>query len=154
SLTGMGTTMTVACSLGIDLFVTHVGDSRVYLCRQGHLHQLTRDHTLAQSLADRGVIPHEEVATHRLRHVLTRALGGKGEVEADVQRARLEDKDQLLLCTDGLTNMVDDAAIEAVLREAPTAGGACEALVERALKNGGKDNVTVVLARYSFAQGP
>src|SRR5262249_28186218 len=95
-----------------------------------------------------------EASTHGLRHILTRALGGRGEpVQADVQHARLKDGDQVLLCTDGLTEMVDDGAIASILREAPTADDACEALVERALKGGGTDNVTVVLARSSFT-GP
>jgi PPM family protein phosphatase len=148
-LTGMGTTMTVAASLGADLFVGHLGDSRAYLLRGGALHQLTRDHTLAQELAERGIIRREEVATHRMRHILTRALGGTADQnEAEVQKLTLADQDQILLCSDGLTDMVDDAAIAAVLGRAASAGEACTALVDLALKNGGRDNVTVVLARY------
>jgi protein phosphatase len=154
-LWGMGTTMTLAFSLGTDLFLGHVGDSRAYFCRGAEFYQLTRDHTLAQGLADAGAIRPEEVATHRLRHVLTRSLGGgEGWVEADVQRLRLGDGDQILLCTDGLTDMVDDAAIAGVLRRAGTAAEACQALVEQALKQGGKDNVTAVVARYRLAQAP
>lgn len=151
-LAGMGTTMTLAYSLGRDLFVGHVGDSRVYFAHDDQVHQLTRDHTCAQSLADQGVIRPEEVATHRLRHVLTRALGGSmGELQVDVERVSLSDGDQVLLCTDGLTDMVDDDAIAGVLRGAATARAACHALVDLALQNGGKDNVTVVVARYRFA---
>jgi PPM family protein phosphatase len=151
SLFGMGTTMTLAYSLGSEIFLAHAGDSRAYFLRGGVLHQLTRDHTYAQALADTGVILPEEVGTHRLRHILTRALGGTGDpVTADVQRARLGDGDQVLLCTDGLSEMVDDEAIGALLRQSATAQEACEALVEAALDRGGKDNVTVVLARYRF----
>jgi protein phosphatase len=154
-LAGMGTTLTVAHNRGRDLFVGHVGDSRAYLCRGGDLIRLTRDHTYAQHLADRGIIPQEEVTSHRLRHVLTRALGEfEHTVEADVQQVRLDDGDQVLVCTDGLTDMVDDADIEAALRAAGTAGDACRALVDMALANGGKDNVTVVLARYRFTREP
>jgi protein phosphatase len=154
-LAGMGTTLTVAHNRGRDLFVGHVGDSRAYLGRGGDLVRLTRDHTHAQHLADIGVITQEQVAAHRLRHVLTRALGEFGcKVDADVQQVRLDDGDQVLLCTDGLTDMVDDAGIGAALRTAGTAADACRALVDLALANGGKDNVTVVLARYRFAREP
>src|SRR5262249_9707418 len=128
----------------------HVGDSRAYLLRGDDLHRLTHDHTLAQALADIGVISADEVVTHRFRHVLTRHLGGPKPVKADVQQARLADGDQVLLCTDGLTLMLDDAAIARILREANSAQEACQALIDAALKEGGRDNVTVALARYRF----
>jgi protein phosphatase len=150
-LAGMGTTMTLACSLGASAVLGHVGDSRAYLLRGGALHQLTRDHTFVQALVDLGQLSAEEAGRHRLRHVLTRALGGRARsFEGDFQRAWLADGDQLLLCTDGLTNMVDDAAIAAVLRGASSSEEACRALVAAALEKGGKDNVTVALARYRF----
>jgi protein phosphatase len=149
NLAGMGTTMTLACILGNDLLLTHIGDSRAYLLRGSVLHQVTRDHTLAQALAGAGIISQEEVATHQLRHVLTHALGGSGgQIQVDVQDLPLTDQDQILLCTDGLTEMVPDAAVGEVLRSAGSASEACQALVDLALKNGGKDNVTVALARY------
>jgi protein phosphatase len=149
SLAGMGTTLTGAISLGTALVVVNVGDSRAYLCRDGELLQLTRDHTLAQKLADQGVIAQEETTTHRTRHVLTRALGGHDDqARAEAQRLALADGDQLLLCSDGLTEMVDDTTIHDVLRSTSSAREACQTLVDLALKNGGKDNVTVVVARY------
>jgi protein phosphatase len=147
-LSGMGTTMTVAYNLGIDLFLGHVGDSRAYLLRGAELHRLTQDHTLAQALADVGAIPTQEVVKHQFRHMLTRYLGAPKPVKADVQQMRLVDGDQVLLCTDGLTEMLDDSAIAGFLREAKTAEEACQALIAAALKQGGKDNVTVALARY------
>ncbi len=151
SLFGMGTTLTLAYSLGSELFLAHVGDSRAYFFHGGRLHQLTRDHTYAQVLVDTGIIRPEEAATHRLRHVLTRALGATAEpVKADVHRARLSDGDQILLCTDGLTEMVEEADIARILLRAGTAQEACGALVEAALAGGGRDNVTVVLTRYHF----
>jgi protein phosphatase len=154
-LSGMGTTMTLAFSLGTDLFLGHVGDSRAYFRRGEVLHQLTRDHTYAQELVNNGILFPDEMRTHRFRHVLTRALGGKTPpADADVQRLRLDDGDQVLLCTDGLTDMVEDTAIAEVLRGAGTAAEACHTLVDLALDNGGKDNVTVVLARYRFAPVP
>jgi protein phosphatase len=154
SLKGMGTTLTAAYSVGTDLFLFHVGDSRVYLYRQGDLHRLTHDHTLAQAMADAGHIPHEEVPTHRYRHVLTKFLGGhSGQVDPEVQHYRLADGDRLLLCTDGLTEMVEDAQIAGILRRIEGSEEACHALVDLALEQGGKDNVTVVLARYAFPDG-
>jgi protein phosphatase len=155
-LAGFGTTLTTASSLGTDLFVAHVGDSRAYLLREGELHRLTRDHTSAQRLFDAGLIEEEEIATHRWRNRLTKMLGDKAvDARPDVQRFALKGGDQLLLCTDGLTDMVDDLTIADVLGNAPSADAACEQLVERALQAGGKDNVTVLVARYesSYMEG-
>jgi protein phosphatase len=150
-LWGFGTTMTLAVSLGKDLFVTHIGDSRAYLLRRQRLHQLTRDHTLAQALVDRGVIGPQEAGKHRLRHVLTKSLGANNEpVEPDVQEVVLEDGDCLLLCTDGLFEMVKEGRIAEVLSTSAAAESACQRLVEDALEGGGKDNVTVVVARYGL----
>jgi protein phosphatase len=149
ALAGMGTTMTLAGSIGADLIIAHIGDSRAYLLRAGKLVRLTRDQTVAQALADAGMIPPEEVATHPSRHVLTGAITtDEGEVSVEHQRLRLSDGDQLLLCSDGLTEMVSDAAIAGALDRAGSAERACRALVDLALEGGGKDNVTVVLARY------
>jgi PPM family protein phosphatase len=153
-LAGMGTTLTLACSHGADLVVVHVGDSRAYLFRQGRLLQLTRDHTVAQALADCGAIAAADAATHRLRHVLTNVLGVKEDAgKPDLSHLRLADGDQVLLCTDGLTAMASDAAIADVLGRSDTAAAACDALVELALAGGGRDNVTVVLARYRIPDG-
>jgi len=150
SLRGMATTMTVGCTLGPELITAHVGDSRAYVLRRdGRLERLTRDQTMAQSLADAGAITQEEVSKHPSRHVLTSALATRGAfVQVELKRGRLEDGDQLLLCSDGLTEMVADDAIAEVLRVPGKAEDACRELVERALAAGGKDNVTVVLGRY------
>ncbi len=147
-LTGMGTTLTLTYSVGSDLVLAHTGDSRAYLHRSGQLHQLTRDHTMAQALANVGIIRQDETATHRMRHVLTSALGADTKIEVQAKSLSLVHADQILLCTDGLNDMVDDATIGAILGEASSADEACRKLIERALTNGGKDNVTVVLARY------
>jgi protein phosphatase len=152
-LRGMGTTMTAAYSLGNDLFITQVGDSRAYLFREGKLQLLTRDQTQAQMLADSGLISQQEVARHRLRHVLTSALGGsQKDVRVEIQRFKLIDGDRLLLCTDGLTDMVEDSEIADALASESRSDAACRLLVERALAHGGKDNVTVVLAHYSIPE--
>jgi len=150
-LSNMGTTMTGAFSLGADLILTHVGDSRAYLLRKGRLQQLTRDQTLVQSLLDLGQITPEEVASHPMRHVLTQALGQRGgKVRVEAQRIRLEDSDCLLLCSDGLTEMVPDSQISAILSKGESAEASCRALVDVALDRGGVDNVTVIVARYHF----
>lgn len=154
ALAGMGTTLTVACSAGEELFVAHVGDSRAYLLRAGHLIRLTRDHTYAQELADVGIIRPDQVAGHRMKHVLTRALGRHGgQVRVDVVRVGLKPADQLLLCSDGLTDMVPDDGIKAALTAGATAQAAADALIDAALDGGGKDNVTAVVARYTFPEG-
>jgi protein phosphatase len=153
ALTGMGTTATMTYSVGDTLFVLHVGDSRAYLFRQGELRQLTADHTVAQLLIDAGQIEPEEAATHRMRHVLTNALGISEEVRPDIHEHRLLDGDRLLVCTDGLTEMVDDEAIAATLQRHQDPQAACEALVEAALEAGGKDNVTVLVGNYSIPAG-
>jgi len=151
NLLGMGTTMTLACNVGDTLMVVHIGDSRAYLYRHGMLSQLTHDHTLAQALVDQGDLQRIEEATPHMRHALVRLLGGRGhQCTPDVQRLSLLDKDILLLCSDGLTDMVDDAGILAILAANASATETCEALLERALKNGGKDNVTAIVARYGF----
>jgi protein phosphatase len=153
SLAGMGTTLTVAYTVGPELFGVHVGDSRLYLYRGGTLTQLTRDHTVAQSLADAGEIAPEQVATHRQRHILTSAIGGNaGLVQTDVLRAQLQDDDRLLLCTDGLSDRVSDAKIAQILRDAPDPQPACEKLLTAALDEGGRDNITVIVARFKIPQ--
>jgi protein phosphatase len=152
-LSGMGTTMTVAYSLGTDLFLGHVGDSRAYLLRGTELHRLTQDHTYAQILADLGAIPAHEVVKHQFRHVLTRYLGAPKPVKADVNQLQLQDGDQVLLCTDGLTGMVDDATIAAILRNGKSAQETCQSLITAAMNQGGTDNVTVALARYRIHGG-
>lgn len=150
NLIGMGTTITLAVIIGKIGIVMHIGDSRAYVLRGSTLYRLTRDHTVAQYLADSGLIPNEEIATHKKRHVLTKAVGAGKEVTADIMRVRLEDGDRLLLCTDGLTDMVEDARIGALLADSASPEVACRSLVDAALTNGGRDNVTAVVAHYQF----
>lgn len=154
TLQGMGTTLTVAAALGNDLIVGHVGDSRAYLLRGPELKQLTIDHTLAQALIDAGVADPDDPASRSMRHVLTAAVGSLGqEVAPQVQRFKLQRGDQLLLCTDGLTETVEDSTIAKIMREATSAQRACQELVDLALAGGGSDNITVVLANFSSPTG-
>lgn len=151
-LAGMGTTMTLVLSLRSDAIVVHIGDSRAYLKHGDTLHRLTHDQTMAQSLADAGAISDEDVARHPLRHMLTGAITTKGgRATIQLQHLGLSDGDQILLCSDGLTDMVGDAVIAEILGRSGPADAACQELVDRALEAGGKDNVTVVLARYRVA---
>jgi protein phosphatase len=151
SLKGMGTTMTLACTVGNDLLIAHVGDSRVYLYRNGALQRLTHDQTMAQFLADTGVIAPDAVATHPLRNVLTSVLGtSEGPMQVDLHGRRLADGDQLLLCTDGLTDMIPEPRIAEILGAASaSAADTCGRLVDAALDAGGRDNITVIVARYT-----
>ncbi len=148
-LAGMGTTLTLAWSVGAELMLTQVGDSRAYLMRQGQLRQLTKDQTVAQELVDAGTLTPQQAARHRLRHMLTGALSTeRKEVTVEFRWFALADGDQLLLCSDGLTEMVPASKIAEVLRQQGSAAAACRALVDLALEAGGKDNVTVVVGRY------
>jgi protein phosphatase len=151
NLAGMGTTLTVAYTVGSDVFIIHVGDSRAYLFRKGRLEQLTRDHTVAQQLAEVGVLRQEEVQFHVTRHVLTDFVGGPPHaIDPEIDTLELIDGDYLLLCSDGLTDMVSDREIADILRVIPEPDAAAQALVDRALDCGGRDNVTVILARYEI----
>jgi len=144
---GMGTTLTGAYTVGPEAFVAHVGDSRAYLYQQGHLTQLTRDDTLAQDYLDRGF----PVLARSWYHKLTNCLGGDDkDVRVEFHHFRVADGDQLLLCTDGLTDMVPDEQIAGVLALHGPAQETAQALVDLALECGGKDNVTVVLAQYTM----
>lgn len=145
-LAGMGTTLT----LGIldpdgDLDLGHVGDSRAYLWRNGELQQVSRDHSYVADLIDAGELEPEQAADHPYRSVITRAVGLDLTVEVDTYGVVLEEGDRILLCSDGLTDMLDDAAIATILGEFDDAGGAADALVEAANEAGGVDNISVVL---------
>ncbi|QDV33415.1 PP2C family protein-serine/threonine phosphatase [Tautonia plasticadhaerens] len=149
AMEGMGTTLTVAYSVGLRLFVIHVGDSRIYLAHGGYLQQLTRDHTVAQDLATTGKITQAEVKSHRMRNVLTNYIGSPSDgIEAELHRLDLADGDRLLLCSDGLTDLVDDARISSILAGESAPQAACDRLIDSALRAGGRDNVTVIVAHY------
>ncbi len=151
SMMGMGTTLTIAISLGSTLLIGHIGDSRAYVMRGNVLHQMTSDHTLAQALVDAGIASPGDAATQALHHVLTAALGGSSEqADPQVLSFRLSHSDQVLLCTDGLTEMVPAETIASILTEARSSKAACDSLIDLSLSTGGIDNVTVVLARYEF----
>jgi protein phosphatase len=149
-LHGMGTTLTLAYNLGDELFIAHVGDSRCYLCRGGKVQRLTRDHTLVEELVRAGALAPEDVATHRLRHVVTNSVGGHcPEIKVEIHKMRLEADDRLLVCSDGLTEMVADDEIAQILDESSDPESACRSLMQAANDAGGRDNITVVVAHFA-----
>lgn len=146
-LAGMGSTLTGILLIGSDAFIGHIGDSRAYLLRGGTLQQKTHDHTQAQQLVDAGAIATVAQAPRFMRNVLVNCLGSEAhDVHVETHHLPLLDGDRLLLCTDGLFDMLTDAEIARILNQQSTPADACENLVNAALDKGGKDNVTVVLA--------
>jgi PPM family protein phosphatase len=151
-LRGMGTTLTLAYSLNDVLFVAHVGDSRCYLRRNGILHRLTRDHTLVDDMVRRGILAAAEAAQHRWRHVITNAVGGNSaDLKVEVHKLHLEAGDQVLLCSDRLTEMLVDEDINQILHAEAEPEQACRRLVTRANEAGGRDNITAVVAHFRAA---
>lgn len=143
---GMGTTIVAAVTVGDRLVIGHVGDSRAYLLRNGDLTQLTSDHSLVNEQVKMGLITSEEAQRHPHRNIVTRALGNQPRVAIDLLEERVHSGDLILLCSDGLNSMLDDAEIREALaanREVPQ--NACRVLVDRANASGGEDNITVVV---------
>ncbi|HEY6509248.1 MAG TPA: protein phosphatase 2C domain-containing protein [Vicinamibacterales bacterium] len=149
ALEHMATALTAAYSAGSDLIVAHVGHTRAYLYRGGHLLLLTRDHTVEKQLADVGRPVAIERRGQDLQHILTDAVGAGGERPmVDVEQFKLEDGDVLLLCTNGLSDVVDEDRIADVLSMTRRSEDQCQMLVDLALEAGGPDNVTVLMAQY------
>ena len=146
-LRGMGTTMVVATIVGQYAYVANVGDSRLYVADK-QLRQVTRDHSLVQEMVRMGEITAEEARNHPDKNIITRALGTDDTVRPDCFEVKVEPGDVLLLCSDGLTNMVEDSQIEKIVKEnkedMKLAG---EKLVQQANEAGGKDNISVILVR-------
>ncbi|HTU91058.1 MAG TPA: protein phosphatase 2C domain-containing protein [Gemmataceae bacterium] len=152
---GMGTTLTMAYLLWPRLYVVHVGDSRCYLFRSPRLEQITKDQTMAQQLAEQGVLAPEEVPQSRWSHVLWSCLGGHTrQLSVEVYKAALTVGDTLLLCTDGLTRHLSDEDVLRLLQRRGSAEQTCRRLVAAANDAGGSDNVTVVVARFLDAHSP
>jgi PPM family protein phosphatase len=152
-LSGMGTTVTMAFNLGAQLCVVHVGDSRAYLYRDGQLDQITQDHTVTAEMVRSGVLRPDDVAGHRLRHVITNVVGGQ-ELGVTVEAHALDVQagDRLLLCSDGLTEMVTNDAIAAALHAEASPELAAKMLLSLANEAGGRDNITVLIVRFDPAE--
>jgi len=151
-LHGMGTTLTLGYVVNSQLCVIHAGDSRAYLYRDGALTQLTKDHSFVAELVRAGAIRPDDAKRHPMRHVITNVVGGTAPgVRAESHTIDLQSQDDLLLCSDGLTDMVSADEIGAVLAEAATPEAACRRLVDLANDRGGHDNITVIIAQFRAA---
>jgi PPM family protein phosphatase len=146
SLTGMGTTITAAIVdvSGEEVAIGHVGDSRAYRLRAKRLERLTRDHSLVEELRRKGQLTDAQAEDHPQRSIITRALGPEPEVQVDVQTVTAQPGDTFLLCSDGLTTMLDDERIAAILVTASSLNAAVRALIEEANRAGGRDNITAL----------
>jgi serine/threonine protein phosphatase PrpC len=143
---GMGTTLTALLWAGAQVAVCHIGDSRAYLLRDGDLYQITRDHTLIQSLVDEGRLSPAAAANHPQRSLIMRALQGSTDADPDLAMHEALLGDRYLLCSDGLTDVVGDEAVHGVLSTVPDADQAVNQLIALAIRNGGPDNITCIVA--------
>ena len=156
SLSGMGTTITAAFvnSEREEVVVGHVGDSRAYRLRSGILQRLTRDHSLVEEMRRRGQITEEQAEDHPQRSIITRALGPEPEVEVDIQAVPAEPGDIFLLCSDGLTTMLNDERIRELVNGATSLEAAVKTLVDEANRAGGRDNITVSIFQVEDPENP
>lgn len=146
SFSGMATTLVAWLRAGDHIYVANVGDSRCYLFREERLRQITQDHSWVQDMISMGVLAANNASSHPYKNMITRCIGMEKALIVDVERFPIGDGDRWLLCTDGLTNLVDDGEIEEALCETDSDPDAlCETLMLEAMQNGGKDNVTVLL---------
>jgi PPM family protein phosphatase len=146
---GMGTTAELL-SLSDDIIIIgHVGDSRTYRLRGGMLKQVTKDHSLIQQQIDQGAITALEAKSHKMRHVILRAVGVEENVSLDIIKSKAIPGDIYLMCSDGLTDMADDAAVEKCMNQYSVLDEMASGLIELAKAGGGKDNITVVLVRIA-----
>ena len=145
NLAGMGTTVVVAVIEGRYLYVANVGDSRLYISGEQGLVQITRDHSWIAEMVMRGELSKEEARNHPDKNIITRALGASEEVDIDFFDVQLEEKNRILLCSDGLSNMVADEEIQKILGDSPDIEQSGRQLVATANTNGGRDNISVIL---------
>ena len=145
---GMGTTVVAVLLSGPRIYIGHVGDSRLFCFTQNRLSKLTKDHSLFQDFVDRGLYTEEQARAASVSHILTRSVGLKVQVEIDAPTAELQPDDLLLICSDGLTDMVPNWQIKEILRDhANRPGTAVTKLIETANYHGGRDNISVILAQ-------
>jgi len=144
----MGSTV-VACLVYHDkVTLAHVGDSRAYLLDAEGIHQVTRDHSWVAEQVANGILTPDEARKHPFRNVITQALGNGGDLDVAIQEIQVKELDRLLLCSDGLSGMLQDNDIWRVVRDAPSLQDATKQLVSMARENGGEDNITVVIIGF------
>lgn len=144
---GMGTTLSLGVIYRQELYVGHIGDSRIYLFRNNNLEQLTNDHSLVNELIKKEKISPEEAFHHPQRHILTQALGMDGTLEIETKRVSLQQGDLLLFCTDGLSDMIDFKQIQTLLNSESDINKLSNLLGKQAMENGGLDNITLIICR-------
>ena len=142
--TGMGTTLVVATVIDNMLKVANVGDSRLYIVGKD-IRQITRDHSLVEEMVSLGEIDRKAARTHKRKNIITRAIGGDAKVEAEMFCVELQPGDKILMCSDGLSNMIEDEDIFKIIKDSPEIEEAAERLIDTANENGGKDNISVIL---------
>ncbi len=147
----MGATLVAALVVGAQAYLINVGDSRAYLIRDGSMKKITKDHSLVQSLVDANQLREEDVRTHPQRNIITRSIGEKANINVDVFNEPLKAGDALLLCSDGMWEMVEDQVVLKTIQEATTTQTAVRQLIDLANKNGGDDNITCILVRIEDA---
>lgn len=147
SLRGMATTAAVVLVGGTQVVLAHVGDSRIYLNRDGHLGQLTQDHSWVSEQVRAGVMTEADARRHPWRNVVTRALSGGDDPEVEITEHETRDGDEIVICSDGLSGVVPLSTFESIVNAAPTLDAACQALIEAANKAGGPDNITVAVLK-------
>jgi len=146
SLKGMGTTAVAVMINEEKAYIAHVGDSRAYLLRKGNIEQITEDHSLVTEQLKAGILAAEEVKGHRLKNIITRSVGYQEEAESDLDILTLEVGDRILLCSDGLSNMLEETEILKIVEAYPLKQ-ACEKLIEAANQMGGDDNITTIIVQ-------
>jgi protein phosphatase len=144
---GMGTTIVAATVVDEILYTANVGDSRLYLIHQNEIHQISKDHSLVEEMVRMGEIAKEDARTHPDKNMITRAVGAQEEISVDLFETTLTKDDMILMCSDGLSNMIADEEIRRIVLEQRDLVEMAEALIRRANENGGKDNITVVLVK-------
>lgn len=147
-LRGMGTTVSAVLICGNRLSIAHIGDSRVYLVRSGNIEQLTDDHSVINEQVNRNLITREEAANFVTKNYLTKALGISADMEADLSELTLLNDDILLLCTDGLSNMITDEGILEIILFAQEPAAICNLLISQANEKGGRDNITAIIGCF------
>lgn len=147
---GMGTTVVAATCVKEMLYVANVGDSRLYVINGNEIRQITRDHSWVEEMVRRGGLEREQARNHPDKNIITRAVGAEETVRTDFFSVRLKEGDLILMCTDGLTNMLEDEEIRMVLDGARDIVEKAQELVRRANENGGRDNISVILIEPVF----
>ncbi len=148
---GMGTTLVVATIIGKSIFIANVGDSRLYLVNN-EIQQITRDHSLVEEMISLGEIDRKNARTHEKKNIITRAIGVDSEVMADFFEIDYSEGDIILMCSDGLTNMIEDEDIKLIINQGNDLEKISDKLIEVANKNGGKDNISVILVEPDYEE--